>query len=174
MEVVKYLTEEGKVNPIGNNFSSPALFSAASEGMNEVLEYFINEIGIDVNSTFQESNWNCLHFACYWGRLKTVKLLISLGCNFNVKLRNGGFLPSQLAQQQQHPETVQYLSVLERKYFLHYLFYFFFCNFFGCFRLNVMKTSIRLCRIIGTSQSLGLKLKILIKLIITVKFHLKP
>jgi ankyrin repeat protein len=117
MEVVRYLIEEG-VDPNCKEYGCPAICSAAKneKRMNKMIEYLIS-VGADINGRNLNPgtiDWNALHSAAYYGQFESVKLLVSLGCDFKAK-ENTGKTPLQFAQLYERKDIVEFLKQIEQK-----------------------------------------------------------
>jgi ankyrin repeat protein len=112
MKRMRYLIEEGKVDPDCKEFGFPPICGASSEGYNKMIEYLVS-IGANINAK-DKYDQNALHHAVIYGQLRTMQLLISLGANFNVKNYDAK-TPLQLAQEENKKEIVEFLKEVEQK-----------------------------------------------------------
>jgi ankyrin repeat protein len=111
MEVARFLIEEGKVD-VDCKGGIPIL-EVAAQGSNKMIEYF-NSIGANINAKRENFDWNALHFAAANGHSETVKLLVSLGCDFKAQDWKGK-TPLEVAQQQNKKEVVEFLKKVEQQ-----------------------------------------------------------
>jgi ankyrin repeat protein len=67
-----------------------------------------------VNINAKDSHgWNALHCAAFWGKLESVKLLVSLGADLTPK--TNGKTAIELADSRSENEVVSFLKKLEQK-----------------------------------------------------------
>jgi ankyrin repeat protein len=122
MELVRYLIEEGKVDVDCKESGFPPICDAAWEGNIEMIEYLVS-VGANINAKADDinakhngnvNNRNALHSAACTSQLKTVKLLVSFGCDFKAK-GNDGKTPLQLIQGKGNRTVVEFLTQVEHK-----------------------------------------------------------
>ena len=80
--IIKLLIEKGISNEDGDE--KKAFFLAAQSGYLNIIEYFVDEIKIDVNEK-DDKGQNCLHVCVLSGSLECVEYLISKGIDLNTK-----------------------------------------------------------------------------------------
>jgi ankyrin repeat protein len=108
-EVVTLLLEKGAdVGFIGERHQRTALMEAAGSG-NCVIIKQLAQKGADVNAKDYESN-TPLHFACMYGHVEAVRLLIDLGSKPDVQASGLGRTPMKIAETNGHIEIVQLLK----------------------------------------------------------------
>lgn len=87
IEAIKHLIDNNNFNV--HNPDNMVLHLACSTGSLELVKYFIEEHGLDVNSV-NEHNMNILTFACEGGSLELVKYLIEVHkLDIDAKIVNG-------------------------------------------------------------------------------------
>jgi hypothetical protein len=107
-EVVTLLLEKGAdVKFIGGRRTRTALMEAAGAGNCVIMKQLV-EKGADINAKDYE-NTTPLHFACMWGHVEAVSLLIKLGAKPDVQAAGLGRTPMSLAETNGHTEIVQIL-----------------------------------------------------------------
>jgi len=108
-EVVTLLLEKGAdVEFIGERHQRTALMEAAGAG-NCVIIKQLAQKGADINAKDYESN-TPLHFACMYGHVEAVRLLIELGAKPDVQASGLGRTPMKIAETNGHLEIVQMLK----------------------------------------------------------------
>jgi ankyrin repeat protein len=109
-EVVTLLLEKGAdVNIVGGRNARTALMEAAGAGNCVIIKQLV-EKGADINAKDDE-NTTPIHFACTWGHVEAVRLLIELGAKLDIQSAAlGGRTPMSLAESNGHIEIVQILK----------------------------------------------------------------
>jgi len=108
-EVVTFLLEKGAdVDIVGGRYARTALMEAAGAGNTVIIKQLV-EKGADINAKDHESS-TPLFFACMYGHVEAVRLLIELGANPNVEAAGLGRTPMSLAETNGHTEIVQILK----------------------------------------------------------------
>ena len=108
-DVVTLLLEKGAdVEFIGERHARTALMEAAGAG-NCVIIKQLAQKGADINAKDYESN-TPLHFACMYGHVEAVRLLIELGAKPDVQASGLGRTPMKIAETNGHLEIVQMLK----------------------------------------------------------------
>jgi ankyrin repeat protein len=108
-EVVTLLLGKGvDVNFVGGRYARTALMEAAGTG-NCVIIKQLAEKGAEINAKDYEST-TPLHFACMYGHVEAVRLLIELGAKPDVKAAGLGRTPMSLAETNGYVEIVQILK----------------------------------------------------------------
>jgi len=98
-EVVTLLLEKG---------ADVKFIEAAGAGNCVIMKQLV-EKGADINAKDYE-NTTPLHFACMWGHVEAVSLLIKLGAKPDVQAAGLGRTPMSLAETNGHTEIVQILK----------------------------------------------------------------
>ncbi len=108
-EVVTLLLGKGAdVKFIGDRHTRTALMEAAGAGNCGIMKQLV-EKGADINAKDYE-NTTPLHFACMWGHVEAVSLLIKLGTKPDVQAAGMARTPMSLAETNGHIEIVQILK----------------------------------------------------------------
>ena len=108
-EVVTLLLEKGvDVNIVGLGHERTAMMEAAGTGNCVVIKQ-LAEKGANINAKDVE-NTTPLHFACMYGHIEAVRLLIELGANPEVQAAGLGRTPLRLAETNGYVEIVQILK----------------------------------------------------------------
>lgn len=87
-EIVRILHKNG-ANPfmlVNNNLT--ALHVASAEGHHEIVQYLVDEAGLDVNQADINGN-TALLFAAYGAKVRTMKVLVEKGADINTKNKVG-------------------------------------------------------------------------------------
>jgi ankyrin repeat protein len=126
------LIEEGKVDVECKEYGRPAILNAAWKGNNRFIEFLLFA-GADINGKIKNTYHNALHFAAFKGKIETVKLLVSLGCDFKAKTADGK-TPLQEAENAMETNVLHFLKQVERKYVSYVIslvlsFFFLLCSF---------------------------------------------
>ena len=108
-EMVTLLLEKGADVNLASGWSGrTALMDAAGSG-NCVIIKQLAEKGAEINAR-DELNATPLHFACMYGRVEAVRLLIELGAKPDIESSGMGRTPMRLAEQNGHAEVVKILK----------------------------------------------------------------
>ena len=108
-EVVTLLLGKGAdVNIGGGRYARTAMMEAAGAGNTIIIKQLV-EKGADVNAKDYESN-TPLHFACMYGHVEAVRLLIDLGAKPDIQASGLGRTPMKIAETNGHIEIVQILK----------------------------------------------------------------
>jgi hypothetical protein len=108
-EVVTLLLGKGAdVNIGGGRYARTAMMEAAGAGNTVIIKQLV-EKGADINAKDYESN-TPLHFACMYGHVEAVRLLIELGAKPDVQASGLGRTPMKIAETNGHTEVVQILK----------------------------------------------------------------
>ena len=108
-EVVTLLLGKGAdVNIGGGRYARTAMMEAAGAGNTVIIKQLV-EKGADINAKDYESN-TPLHFACMYGHVEAVRLLIELGAKPDVQASGLGRTPMKIAETNGHMEIVQILK----------------------------------------------------------------
>jgi len=108
-DVVTLLLGKGAdVNIVGGRYARTALMEAAGAG-NCVIIKQLAQKGADINTKDYESN-TPLHFACMYGHIEAVRLLIEMDAKPDVQASGLGRTPMKIAETNGHMEIVQILK----------------------------------------------------------------
>lgn len=108
-DVVNLLLEKGAdVEFISGRYARTAMMEAAGAG-NCVIIKQLAQKGADINAKDYESN-TPLHFACIYGHIEAVRLLIDLGAKPDIQASGLGRTPMKIAETNGHTEIVQILK----------------------------------------------------------------
>jgi ankyrin repeat protein len=110
LDVIRFLIENG-IDPNCHEFGVPALNNAAHNGQNGVIRFLIS-VGADINKKGRFRGWNPLHWGASFGQLESVKLLVSMGCDFNAR-NDKNCNPRQVAEEEGREDVVQFLWHVE-------------------------------------------------------------
>jgi ankyrin repeat protein len=106
-EVVTLLLGKGAdVEKVGGRYARTALMEAAGTGNTVIMKQLV-EKGADINAMDHEGA-TPIFFACMYGHVEAVRLLIELGADVNVEAVNR--TPMRLAKTNGHTEVVQILK----------------------------------------------------------------
>lgn len=88
LEEVKQLVMKGVKGNTKNFYGETPLIIAVDKGYSDIVEYLVEEIGVDVNLKDNAGN-NALYIAIAWHRFEIANLLINNGADVNAKAENG-------------------------------------------------------------------------------------
>jgi len=106
--VTLLLGKRADVNIVGGRYARTALMEAAGAG-NCVIIKQLAEKGAEINAKDHEST-TPLHFACMYGHVEAVRLLIDSGAMPDIEAAGLGRTPMTIAETNGHTEIVQILN----------------------------------------------------------------
>jgi ankyrin repeat protein len=108
-EVVTMLLENGAVvDKVGGRYARTPLMEAAGTGNCVIIKQLVQK-GADINAKDYESN-TPLHFACMYGHIEAVRLLIGMDAKPDVQASGLGRTPMKIAETNGYTEIVQILK----------------------------------------------------------------
>jgi len=91
LNIIKYLIKKGAKTDINNSTGNSLLnivCKTESKESLEILNYFIKELKIDINSKDKNGNTPLL-IACYFGNIEIISKLLESGANINIQNNYG-------------------------------------------------------------------------------------
>lgn len=81
--LVKYLISKGGDYNARDLNGSPPFVRICANGHEDLFDYFVNELHVNINDTYEDGTVTALSSACIGGQINIIKKLLSLGVTVN-------------------------------------------------------------------------------------------